>query len=192
MFGNDTKKVILIGTGFVGMSYAYSLLNQGIADELVLVDLNKEKALGEAMDLSHGLAFAPKTMKIYAGDYEDCHDADLVVITAGLPQKPGETRLDLIQKNTKVMKDIAGKIMSSGFKGIILVASNPVDIMTHVVYKVSGLPKHRVFGSGTSLDSARLRYLLSRYFTVDSRNIHAYVIGEHGDSEFVRVIPILV
>jgi L-lactate dehydrogenase len=185
MNSDDSRKVVLIGTGFVGMSYAYSLLNQGIPDELVLIDLDKEKALGEAMDLNHGLAFAPRHMRIYAGDYTDCFNADLVVITAGLPQKPGETRLDLVNKNTKVVKEIVTQIMASGFNGILLVASNPVDIMTYVAYKVSGLPKNRVFGSGTSLDSARLRYLLSRYFKVDSKNVHAYVIGEHGDSEFV-------
>lgn len=181
----DARKVVLVGTGFVGMSYAYSLLNQGIVEELVLIDLNKEKALGEAMDLSHGVAYAPRHMTIKAGDYSDCQDADLVVITAGVAQKPGETRLDLLQHNKSIMADIVESIMESGFDGIILVASNPVDIMTYVAYKVSGLPHSRIFGSGTSLDTARLRYLLSRYFKVDARSIHAYVIGEHGDSEFV-------
>lgn len=185
MVHNDNRKVVLVGTGFVGMSFAYSALNQGVCDELVLIDLSKEKALGEAMDLNHGMAYAPRNMKIYAGDYSDCNDADLVVITAGLAQKPGETRLDLVHKNAKIMKDIVTNIMASGFRGIILVASNPVDVMTYVAYKVSGLPKTRVFGSGTSLDTARLRYLLSRYFQIDSKSVHAYVIGEHGDSEFV-------
>lgn len=181
---SDVRKVVLVGTGSVGMSYAYCLLNQGLTDELVLIDLDINKAMGEAMDLNHGLAFSPRHMRISAGDYSDCQNADLVVITAGLPQKPGETRLDLVAKNEKIMKDIVTRIMASGFDGIILVASNPVDVMTYVAYKVSGLPKNRVFGSGTSLDSARLRYMLSRYFKVDSRNIHAYIIGEHGDSEF--------
>lgn len=181
----DTRKVVLVGTGFVGMSYAYSLLNQGLAEELVLIDINKEKAIGEAMDLSHGVPYAPRHMTIYAGDYNDCKDADLVVITAGVAQKPGETRLDLLQRNKAIMVDIVESIMKSGFSGIILVASNPVDVMTYVAYKVSGLPAHRVFGSGTSLDSARLRDALSRYFEVDAHSVHAYVIGEHGDSEFV-------
>ncbi|MDF2699672.1 MAG: L-lactate dehydrogenase [Haloplasmataceae bacterium] len=181
---DDTRKIVLVGTGFVGMSYAYSLLNQGVGDELVLIDIDKRKVEGEAMDLNHGLAFAPKHMKIYGGDYVDCKDADLVVITAGLPQKEGETRLDLLNKNAKIMKEIVGNIMKSGFNGLILVASNPVDIMTYIAYKVSGLPKNHVFGSGTSLDSARLRYLLSDYLKIDSKNIHAYIVGEHGDSEF--------
>jgi L-lactate dehydrogenase len=184
MICDDTRKVILIGTGFVGMSYAYSMLNQGVCDELVLIDMDKNKAIGEAMDLNHGLAFSPRHMKIYAGDYTDCKDADIVVITAGAPQKEGETRLDLVHKNAKIIKGIVENIMANEFNGIILVTSNPVDIMTYVAYTVSGLPKHRVFGSGTSLDSARLRYLLSDYLKVDSKNIHAYIIGEHGDSEF--------
>lgn len=184
MKNDKTRKVVLVGAGFVGMSYAYSLLNQGGTDELVLIDRDKEKAEGEAMDLSHGVAFAPKNMKIYAGKYEDCKDASLVVITAGAAQKEGETRLDLLNKNSGIIKQIVDSVMSSGFDGIFLITTNPVDIMTYVVYKHSGLDKRQVFGSGTSLDSARLRYLLSDYLKIDSKSIHAYIVGEHGDSEF--------
>lgn len=181
----DKRKVVLIGTGMVGMSYAYALLNQAACDELVLIDINKERAMGEAMDLNHGLAFAPGSMRIYAGDYSDCKDADLVVLCAGVPQKPGESRLDLLQRNADVFKTIISPVVESGFSGIFLVATNPVDIMAKVVLTLSGFPANRVMGSGTTLDTARLRYLLGEYFHVDPRNIHAYVIGEHGDSEFV-------
>lgn len=184
MRNSDVRRVVLVGTGFVGMSYAYSMLNQGTTDELVLIDYNRDKAEGEAMDLNHGLAFAPKNMRIWAGDYSDCKDADLVVITAGAAQKDGETRLDLVQKNAAIMKSIVEQVMENEFDGIILVATNPVDVLTYVAWKVSGLPSSQVIGSGTTLDSARLRYLLSDYLKVDSRNIHAYIVGEHGDSEF--------
>ncbi len=178
-------KIVLVGTGFVGMSMAYSMLNRGGINELVLVDLDKDKALGEEMDLSHGLPYAPQKMVIKAGDYSDCNDAQIVVITAGAAQKPGQTRLELAEVNTKIMKSITKQIMASGFNGIIIVASNPVDLMTYVVSKVSGLPKNQVIGSGTVLDTARLRYLLADYFKISSKNIHAYIMGEHGDSSFV-------
>ena len=178
-------KIVLVGTGFVGMSMAYSMLNRGGINELVLVDLDKEKTIGEEMDLSHGLPYAPQKMVIKAGDYSDCKDAQIVVITAGAAQKPGETRLDLAETNTKIMKSITQQIMASGFNGIIIVATNPVDLMTYVVAKVSGLPKNQVIGSGTVLDTARLRYLLADYFKISSKNIHAYIMGEHGDSSFV-------
>lgn len=177
------NRVALIGTGFVGSSYAFALLNQGVTEELVLIDINKEKSEGDAMDLNHGLPFAPSRTKIWFGDYSDCKDADLVVLTAGANQKPGETRLDLVEKNTAIFKGIVNSIMSSGFDGIILVATNPVDILTYAVWKFSGLPKERVIGSGTILDTARFRYLLGDYFDVDTRNVHAYIIGEHGDTE---------
>ncbi|WP_066064241.1 L-lactate dehydrogenase [Neobacillus soli] len=177
------NRVALIGTGFVGSSYAFALLNQGITEELVLIDLNKEKAEGDAMDLNHGLPFAPSRTKIWYGSYQDCGDADLVVITAGANQKPGETRLDLVEKNSRIFKGIVDEIMSSGFDGIFLVATNPVDILTYAVWKFSGLPKERVIGSGTILDTARFRFLLGDYFDVDTRNVHAYIIGEHGDTE---------
>lgn len=182
---NDSKKVAIVGVGMVGMSFAYSMLNQDICDELCLIDINKERARGEAADLSHGLPFAPSSMKIYAGEYEDCADMDLVVICAGAPQLEGETRRDLLQKNYKVFKTIVKPVVESGFKGVFLVASNPVDVMTKVVLDLSGFPPERVLGTGTTLDTARLRYMMSDYFKLNPRNVHAYVIGEHGDSEFV-------
>lgn len=178
-------KVVLVGAGFVGMSMAYSMLNRGGVNELVLIDIDKEKTIGEEMDLSHGLPFAPQKMVIKAGDYDECKDAQVVVITAGIAQKPGQTRLELAETNTKIIKSITESIMASGFDGIIIVASNPVDLMTYVVAKVSGLPKNRVLGSGTVLDTARLRYIISDYLKVSSKNIHAYIMGEHGDSSFV-------
>lgn len=178
-------KIVLVGTGFVGMSMAYSMLNRGGIEDLVLIDIDKDKTIGEEMDLSHGLPFAPQKMVIKAGDYEDCKDAEIVVITAGVAQKPGQTRLELAEVNTKIVKTITQNIMASGFNGIIIVASNPVDLMTYVVYKVSKLPKNKVIGSGTVLDTARLRYMLADYLKVSSKNIHAYIMGEHGDSSFV-------
>ncbi len=182
---SDTKKVALIGTGMVGMSYAYAMLNRSSCDELVLIDIDKNKARGEAMDLNHGLAFSQSSMKIYAGDYSDCNNADIAVICAGAAQKEGESRLDLTEKNASILNGVTESIVNSGFDGIFLVATNPVDIMTRVVHKVSGFETHRVFGTGTTLDTARLRYLTGEYFGVDPRNVHAYVMGEHGDSEFV-------
>ena len=178
-------KVVLVGTGFVGMSMAYSLLNQGGINELVLVDVLKEKAEGEAMDLAHGISCAPSDIKIKAGDYDECKDANIVVITAGLAQKPGQTRLELATANAKIMKEITENVVNSGFKGIFLIASNPVDLMTYVVKTVSGFPASKVIGSGTVLDTARLRYLIGKYLEVSSKNVHAYVMGEHGDSSFV-------
>lgn len=178
------NKVVLIGTGAVGCSYIYSMINQGVAEEIVLIDLNTEKAEGEAMDLMHGMAFAPTPTKVWAGDYSDCNDADLVVLTAGLPQKPDETRLALVYKNSNIIQRITDKVMASGFDGIFLVASNPVDILTYVVYKTSGLSADRVIGSGTTLDSARFRVMLGKYLGIDPRNVHAAIMGEHGDSEF--------
>jgi len=181
----ENSKVVIIGTGFVGMSYAYALVNQGAIEELVLIDIDKNKAEGEAMDLNHGLAFAPRKMNIRAGDYSECKDAGLIVITAGVNQKEGETRIHLLERNAKIMKSIVNNIMEAGFDGILLVASNPVDILSYVAWKESGLDKSRVLGSGTSLDTARLRFEISRYVNIDPRNIHAYILGEHGDTEFV-------
>ena len=180
------NKVVIIGCGNVGMSYAYALLNQRTyVNKLVLIDLNKERTIGEVMDLNHCLPYAPSKISINVGDYSDCKDARLVVIAAGANQKPGETRLDLIDKNAQIFKDIVDNVMSSGFNGIFLVATNPLDVMTYLTYKYSGLPAHRVIGSGTSLDTARLRYMLADYFKVSSKNVHAYIMGEHGDSSFV-------
>ena len=182
---SEKRKIVLVGTGFVGMSMAYSFLSTGGIDELVLLDVAKEKAVGEAMDLQHGLPYARGKMEIYAGDYADCRDASIVVITAGAAQKPEETRLDLTAKNAKIMKSVVESIMASGFDGILIIASNPVDGMTYLAQKVSGLPKERVIGSGTILDTARLRYMMSEYLDVSSSNMHAYIMGEHGDSSLV-------
>ena len=182
---SEKRKIVLVGTGFVGMSMAYSFLSTGGIDELVLLDVAKEKAVGEAMDLQHGLPYARGKMEIYAGDYADCRDASIVVITAGAAQKPEETRLDLTAKNAKIMKSVVESSMASGFDGILIIASNPVDGMTYLAQKVSGLPKERVIGSGTILDTARLRYMMSEYLDVSSSNMHAYIMGEHGDSSFV-------
>lgn len=180
------RKVVLVGTGFVGMSMAYALLNQNVdVNELVLIDVVKEKAIGEAMDLCHGLPCSSSHMKIKAGDYDECKDADIVVITAGLNQKPNQTRLELSSANAKIMKDITLQVVESGFKGIFLIASNPVDLMTKVVQQVSGFEPSRVIGSGTALDTARLRFLIGEYLNVSNKNVHAYIMGEHGDSSFV-------
>ncbi|CDZ24584.1 L-lactate dehydrogenase [[Clostridium] cellulosi] len=181
----DNRKVVIVGTGFVGMSYAYALLNQNACDELVLIDIDKKRAEGEAMDLNHGLAFSGSHMRIYAGDYSDCSDADIVAIAAGVAQKPGESRIDLLQRNTAVFNTIVGPVVKSGFNGIFLIATNPVDIMAHVTKTLSSFDRSKVIGTGTTLDSARLRYLLGEYFKVDPRNVHAFVMGEHGDSEFI-------
>lgn len=182
---NTNRKVVLVGAGFVGMSMAYSILNQGGVDELVLIDVVKDKAIGEEMDLSHCLPYAPQRMKIKAGDYSECKDANIVVITAGLAQKPGQSRLELAVANAKIVKEITENIKASGFSGIYIVASNPVDLMTYVVAQVSGAQKSKVLGSGTVLDTARLRYLIADYLQISSKNVHAYILGEHGDSSLV-------
>lgn len=179
----EKEKIILVGAGDVGSSYAFALVAQNIGRELGIIDLDTGKSEGDALDLSDGLAFtSPK--KIYAATYDDCRDADLIVLTAGAAQKDGETRLDLINKNLKITKGIVDSIMASGFDGIFLVASNPVDILTYAVWKFSGLPTNRVIGSGTSLDSARFRRALANLTDVDARDVHAYIIGEHGDTQF--------
>ena len=182
------RKLVLVGTGFVGMSMAYAILSQGSSsgvNELVLIDVVKDKAIGEAMDLCHGLPCSSSHMKLKAGDYSECADADMVVITAGLNQKPGQTRLELSEENAKIMKEITMQVVNSGFKGIFLIASNPVDLMTKVVQEVSKFPTSRVIGSGTALDTARLRFLVGEYLNVSNKNVHAYIMGEHGDSSFV-------
>ena len=182
----DKRKIVLIGTGMVGMSMAYSLVNKGGINELILIDINKEKTIGEAMDLSHGVPFSPGKIEIRAGDYDECKDAQIVVITAGVPQKQGgETRLELAKTNTQIMKEITENVVQSGFDGIFIVASNPVDLMSHVVQKVSGFKPGKIIGTGTLLDTARLRYILGQKLNVTSKNIHAYIMGEHGDSSFV-------
>ncbi len=180
------NKIVLIGCGNVGMSYAYALLNQNTnVNELVLIDLNKERVIGEVMDLNHCLSFAPNKIDIKAGSYKDCKDATMVVIAAGANQEKGETRMDLIHKNSKIFKDIVTKVMDSGFDGIFLIATNPLDVMTYLTWKYSNLSTNKIIGTGTSLDTARLRYMIANKLKINPKNVHAYVIGEHGDSEFV-------
>lgn len=180
------NKIVLIGCGNVGMAYAYSLLNQNTyVSELVLIDVNQDKAIGEAMDLNHCKQFASTKIKVSVGSYEDCRDARIVVIAAGANQAPGETRMDLINKNSKIFKSIVDNVMQNSFNGIFIVATNPLDVMTFLTLKYSGLPANRVLGSGTTLDTARLKYLLSEKVGISTDNIEAYVIGEHGDSEFI-------
>lgn len=178
------RKVAIIGTGLVGSSAAYSILNQGICDELIMVDINQERAIGESLDLSHCIDFTNSRTKVRAGTYQDLGDADIAVITAGPPPKPGQTRLDTLEIGAKIMADMIPQIMESGFNGIFLIASNPVDIITYHVWKLSGLPRNRVIGTGTSLDSSRLKTYLSEILDVDPRSIYGYTMGEHGDSQF--------
>ncbi len=183
MTTKNHQKVVLVGDGAVGSAYAYSMMNQGIAEEFVIVDVVKERTEGDALDLEDAQVFtSPKN--VYSGDYSDCKDADVVVITAGAPQKPGETRLDLVNKNLKILSSIVKPVVESGFDGIFVVAANPVDILTYATWKFSGFPKEKVVGSGTSLDTSRLRVALAKKFNVDPRNVEAYIMGEHGDSEF--------
>ncbi len=176
------SKVAIIGAGAVGSSIAFAMAIQQLCTELVLIDVNQDKAKGEALDISHGLPFLGQ-MDIYAGDYEDVKDCDLIVITAGIPRKPGETRLDLAKKNVGLAKKITSSIMEHYTTGNILVVSNPVDVLTYMVAKWSGLPRNRILGSGTVLDSARFRILISQKLDIDVRNVHGYIIGEHGDSQ---------
>ncbi|MDO5640386.1 MAG: L-lactate dehydrogenase [Neisseria sp.] len=176
------NKVVIIGTGAVGISFAYSILNQGHCDDLVLIDLNRKRAEGEARDLRHGMPYALTPANISVGDYTDCADADIVCICAGVPQRPGETRLDLIDNNLKVFHSIVSAVMASGFDGIFLVATNPVDVLSYATWKFSGLPKERVIGSGTILDTARFRVCLGNEFGVAPVSVEANMVGEHGDS----------
>lgn len=181
---NNPKKAAIIGCGFVGAATAFTLMQSKLFSELVLLDANHDKAVGEAEDIGHGIPFAGE-MDIYAGNYDDIADCSMIIITAGANQKPNETRLDLVQKNVAIYKNILSEITKRNYEGILLVVSNPVDILTYVAQKLSGLPERRVIGSGTVLDTARLKYALSQQLDVDSRNIHSFIIGEHGDSEIV-------
>ena len=178
----NSRKVAVIGCGFVGSSSAFALMQSGLFSEMVLIDADTNRAEGEAMDISHGISFA-RPMQIYAGSYDDIADAAIIVITAGANQKPGETRLDLIKKNAAIMKSIVGEIKKRDFGGILLIVSNPVDILTLIALKESGYPANRVIGSGTVLDTGRFKYLLGEHLAIDSRSVHAFIIGEHGDSE---------
>ncbi len=179
----NARKVGIVGCGFVGSSSAFALMQSGLFNEMVLIDAVPEKAAGEALDISHGVPFA-SPMKIYAGTYDDVKDAGVIVVTAGAAQKPGETRLDLVHKNVGIFRSIIPEIAKRGFDGILLIVANPVDILTYAALQMSGLPKERVIGSGTVLDSARLRSKLGEHLSVDSRSVHAFIVGEHGDSEF--------
>lgn len=178
----NNRKAAIIGCGFVGSASAFCLMQSGLFSELVLLDANRDKAEGEALDVAHGIPFA-RPMKIYAGDYDDIADAAIIIVTAGANQKPGETRLDLVQKNVGIFRSIIPEIAKRNFAGILLIVSNPVDILTYTAMKLSGLPEHRVIGSGTVLDTARFKYQLGEHLQVDPRSIHAFIIGEHGDSE---------
>ncbi|MBR6282120.1 MAG: L-lactate dehydrogenase, partial [Lachnospiraceae bacterium] len=178
----NMRKIAMIGCGFVGSASVYSLMQSGLFSEIVLIDANMEKAEGEALDISHGLPFA-KPMSIYAGDYDDIEDAAIIIISAGAAQKPGETRLDLVKKNVGIFKTIIPEIAKRDCQGILLIVANPVDVLTYAALKMSHFPANRVIGSGTVLDSARFKYLLGEHLQVDSRSIHAFIIGEHGDSE---------
>ncbi len=182
---SDRRKIAVVGAGLVGMSFAYALVFSHACDELVIIDIDRKKAEGEAMDLNHGMAFSGGNMKIYAADYDAVSDADILVIAAGVAQKPGESRIALLRRNARILASITDSACKNGFDGIFLIATNPVDIMTEIVRRRSGFPASRVIGTGTTLDTARLRYEIGNYFGVDPRNVHAYVMGEHGDSEFV-------
>lgn len=176
-------KIVLIGAGDVGVAYAFALINQGLADQLVLIDIDEKRTWGQVQDLSHAVPWATHRTVVTQGDYPDCADADIVCICAGAAQKPGETRIDLVGKNVSIFRGIVGAVRDSGFDGIYLVASNPVDILSYVTWQLSGLPAHRVIGSGTVLDTARLRWALGNHFDIAPTSVHAYVIGEHGDTE---------
>ncbi|EUJ36062.1 L-lactate dehydrogenase [Brochothrix campestris] len=184
MVVSNKQKVILIGDGAVGSAYAFALVNQGIGHELGIIDVDTARTEGDALDLRHALPFLPPK-KIYSASYTDCADADLICITAGTAQKPGETRLDLVSRNLSILKTIVDAVMATGFKGIFLIASNPVDILTYATLKWSGLPSEQVIGSGTSLDTARLRQTLAEKINVEAGSVHGYVLGEHGDTGFI-------
>lgn len=178
----NNRKAAIIGCGFVGSASAFSLMQSGLFSELVLIDANREKAEGEALDIAHGIPFA-RQMKIYAGDYDDIMDSAVNIVTAGANQKPEETRLDLVHKNVNIFKSIIPEVAKRGYQGILLIVANPVDILTYTALKLSGMPENRVIGSGTVLDTARLKYRLGEHLSVDSRSVHAFIVGEHGDSE---------
>ena len=179
------RKVAIVGTGLVGSSIAFSIITQGVCDEIIMIDINKEKALGEVLDLKHCIEYLNRNTKIRVGSYDECEDVDIVVITAGAPPKPGQSRLDTLEISAKIAESIVTPIMKSGFKGHFIIISNPVDIISYYVYKLSGLPKNNVIGTGTSIDSARLKNFIGDLFNVDPRSVQAYSMGEHGDSQMV-------
>jgi L-lactate dehydrogenase len=179
------SKIAIIGTGLVGSSTAFSLMTQGVCDEILMIDINEEKALGEVMDLNHCIEYLNRNIKVVRGNYAQCGDVDIVVITAGAPPKPGQTRLDTLELSAKIVESIVNPIMNSGFKGHFIVISNPVDMMAYHVYKISGLPKSHIIGTGTSVDSARLKNFIGDLLKVDPRSVQGYSMGEHGDSQMV-------
>ena len=179
----NRNKIVVVGAGLVGSSTAFSLITQGICDEVMIIDINKNKARGEVMDLCHCVEYLNRNVKVTEGSYEECADADIVVITAGAPPKPGQTRLDTLELSANIAKSIVEPIMKSGFQGHFIVVSNPVDIIAHYVYQLSGLPKNQVIGTGTAMDSARLKHFVGDLFQVDPRSVQAYTMGEHGDSQ---------
>lgn len=179
------KKVAIVGSGLVGATTGFSLVTQGICDEVMMIDINQERAVGEMLDLKDSIEYLGRNVKVRTGGYSDCGDMDIIVITAGAPPKPGQTRLDTLEISAKICKSIVDPIMASGFDGIFLVVSNPVDIIAHYVYKLSGLPKNQVIGTGTAIDSARLKNFIADLVHVDPRSVHAYSMGEHGDSQMV-------
>ncbi|SHJ75386.1 L-lactate dehydrogenase [Anaerocolumna jejuensis DSM 15929] len=179
----NRSKVVIVGAGLVGSSTAFSLITQGICDEVMIIDINKDKARGEVMDLCHCVEYLNRNVKVTQGSYEDCADADIVVITAGAPPKMGQSRLDTLELSVGIVKSIVNPIMASGFRGHFLVVTNPVDIIAHYVYKLSGLPKNQVIGTGTAMDSARLKHFIGEIFNVDPRSVQGYTMGEHGDSQ---------
>ena len=181
----NKSKVAIVGCGLVGSTTAFSLVTQGVVDEVLMIDINKERAYGEKLDLHDSIEYLNRNVKVTNGDYSDCSDADIVVITAGAPPKPGQSRLDTLELTANICKSIVGPIMESGFDGIFLIVSNPVDIITHYVKKLSGLPKNQVIGTGTAIDSARLKTFIGELINVDPRSVHAFSMGEHGDSQMV-------
>ena len=179
----DARRVVLIGAGDVGIAYAYALVNQGLVHDLSIIDVNTEKVVGEVMDLNHGVVWAPSPTKVSVGTYDDCAAAGIVVICAGAAQRPGESRIDLVERNVRIFESIVSEVMAHGFDGIFVVATNPVDVLSYATWKLSGLPSQRVIGSGTTLDSARLRFMLGELYKVSPTSVHASIIGEHGDTE---------
>ncbi|AIY79710.1 L-lactate dehydrogenase [Clostridium botulinum] len=181
----NKSKIAIIGAGLVGSTTAFNLITQGVCDEILMIDINKEKAYGEVMDLNHCIEYLNRNTKVVTGKYKDCKDVDIVVITAGPPPKPGQSRLDTLELSAKITESIVNPIMESGFKGYFIIVSNPVDIIAHYVYKISGLPKNHIIGTGTSVDSARLKNFIGELLNVDPRSVQGYSMGEHGDSQMV-------
>ena len=180
-----TRKVAIVGCGLVGSTTAFSLVTQGVCDEVMLIDINKERAHGEMLDMRDSIEYLNRNVKVKTGTYAECGDMDIIVITAGAPPKQGQTRLDTLEMSAKIAKSIVEPIMKSGFDGIFIAISNPVDIIAHYIYKLSGLPKNQVIGTGTAIDSARLQNMSAQTVNVDPRSVHAYSMGEHGDSQMV-------